>query len=224
MESWIVIAMCGLYVCLEALVAFVFHKFHLVKSEGIRKFIHIATSFLIFPVIYGIKEPALRYVGPLFFVFFNAIASYGGMGRAIGLSDEKRHIGLVVYPLSVLFLVFLFNTGYMGAESAVSGVLIMGLGDGMAALVGTKWGKHKYKVFKVGVKSVEGTFSMFVASFLVVYFLSPCGVLVALFVALFSSLVENISPSGVDNATVPILSSLLLEVLCRLSLESLIDI
>ena len=216
MESWIVIAMCGLYVCLEALVAFVFHKFHLVKSEGIRKFIHIATSFLIFPVIYGIKEPGLRYVGPLFFVVCNAIASYGGMGRAIGLSDEKRHIGLVVYPLSVLFLVFLFNTGYMGAESAVSGVLIMGLGDGMAALVGTKWGKHKYKVFKVGVKSVEGTFSMFVASFLVVYFLSPCGVLVALFVALFSSLVENISPSGVDNATVPILSSLLLEVLCRL--------
>ena len=216
MESWIVIAMCGLYVCLEALVAFVFHKFHLVKSEGIRKFIHIATSFLIFPVIYGIKEPGLRYVGPLFFVFFNAIASYGGMGRAIGLSDEKRHIGLVVYPLSVLFLVFLFNTGYMGAESAVSGVLIMGMGDGMAALVGTKWGKHKYKVFKVGVKSVEGTFSMFVASFFVVYFLSPCGVLVALFVALFSSLVENISPSGVDNATVPILSSLLLEVLCRL--------
>ena len=216
MESWIVIAMCGLYVCLEALVAFVFHKFHLVKSEGIRKFIHIATSFLIFPVIYGLKEPALRYVGPLFFVFFNVIASYGGMGRAIGLSDEKRHIGLVVYPLSVLFLVFLFNTGYMGAESAVSGVLIMGLGDGMAALVGTKWGKHKYKVFKVGVTSVEGTFSMFVASFLVVYFLSPCGVLVALFVALFSSLVENISPSGVDNATVPILSSLLLEVLCRL--------
>ena len=216
MESWIVIAMCGLYVCLEALVAFVFHKFHLVKSEGIRKFIHIATSFLIFPVIYGIEEPALRYVGPVFFVFFNAIASYGGMGRAIGLSDEKRHIGLVVYPLSVLFLVFLFNIGYMGAESAVSGVLIMGLGDGMAALVGTKWGKHKYKVFKVGVKSVEGTFSMFVASFLVVYFLSPCGVLVALFVALFSSLVENISPSGVDNATVPVLSSLLLEVLCRL--------
>lgn len=208
--------MCGLYVCLEALVAFVFYKFHLVKSEGIRKFIHIATSFLVFPVIYGIKEPSLRYVGPLFFVFFNAIASYGGMGKAIGLSDEKRHIGLVVYPLSVFFLVFLFNIGYMSAESAVSGVLIMGLGDGMAALVGTKWGKHKYKVSKVGVKSVEGTFSMFVASFLVVYILSPCGVLVSLFVALFSSLVENISPSGVDNATVPILSALLLEVLCRL--------
>ena len=92
----------------------------------------------------------------------------------------------------------------------------MGLGDGMAALVGTKWGKHKYKVLKVGEKSVEGTFSMFMASFLVVYAISPCGVVISLFVALFSSLVENISPSGVDNATVPILSSLLLEVLCRL--------
>ena len=92
----------------------------------------------------------------------------------------------------------------------------MGLGDGMAALVGTKWGKHKYKVLKVGEKSVEGTFSMFMASFLVVYAISPGGVVISLFVALFSSLVENISPSGVDNATVPILSSLLLEVLCRL--------
>ena len=216
MESWIVIAMCGLYVCLEAFAAYILHKFHLVKSEGVRKFIHIATSFLIFPVIYGIKEPELRYVGPLFFVFFNAIASYGGMGKIIGLSEEKRHIGLVVYPLSVLFLVFLYNKGYMSAESVSSGVMIMGLGDGMAALVGTKWGKHKYKVLKVGEKSVEGTFSMFMASFLVVYAISPGGVVISLFVALFSSFVENISPSGVDNATVPILSSLLLEVLCRL--------
>ena len=216
MGSWSVIFICGLYVVIEAFAAFIFHKFHLMKSEGIRKFIHIATSFLIFPVLYGIDQPMLRYVGPLFFVVFNAIAGYCGLGRIIGMDDEKRHLGLVIYPLSVAFLVFLFNEGYMGPQAASAGVMIMGLGDGMAAVVGTKWGKHKYKVFKVGVKSVEGTFSMFVASFLVVYFLSPCGVLVALFVALFSSLVENISPSGVDNATVPILSSLLLEVLCRL--------
>ena len=216
MGSWSVIFICGLYVVIEAFAAFIFHKFHLMKSEGIRKFIHIATSFLIFPVLYGIDQPMLRYVGPLFFVVFNAIAGYCGLGRIIGMDDEKRHLGLVIYPLSVAFLVFLFNEGYMSPQAASAGVMIMGLGDGMAAVVGTKWGKHKYKVFKVGVKSVEGTFSMFVASFLVVYFLSPCGVLVALFVALFSSLVENISPSGVDNATVPILSSLLLEVLCRL--------
>ena len=216
MGSWSVIFICGLYVVIEAFAAFIFHKFHLMKSEGIRKFIHIATSFLIFPVLYGIDQPMLRYVGPLFFVVFNAIAGYCGLGRIIGMDDEKRHLGLVIYPLSVAFLVFLFNEGYISPQAASAGVMIMGLGDGMAAVVGTKWGKHKYKVFKVGVKSVEGTFSMFVASFLVVYFLSPCGVLVALFVALFSSLVENISPSGVDNATVPILSSLLLEVLCRL--------
>ena len=216
MGSWSVIFICGLYVVIEAFAAFIFHKFHLMKSEGIRKFIHIATSFLIFPVLYGIDQPMLRYVGPLFFVVFNAIAGYCGLGRIIGMDDEKRHLGLVIYPLSVAFLVFLFNEGYISPQAASAGVMIMGLGDGMAAVVGTKWGKHKYKVFKVGVKSVEGTFSMFVDAFLVVYFLSPCGVLVALFVALFSSLVENISPSGVDNATVPILSSLLLEVLCRL--------
>lgn len=216
MGSWIVIILCGLYVCLEALVAYIAHRFHILKGEGIRKFIHIATSFLIFPVIYGIKEPVLRYVGPLFFTLFNAVAAYSGKGKILGLDDEKRHIGLIIYPLSVLFLVFLYNYGYIMAQSAICGVMIMGLGDGMAALVGTKWGKHKYKIRGIGKKSIEGTFAMFVASFLVVYFISPAGAWVSLLVALFSSLVENISPSGVDNATVPILSSLLLEVLCRL--------
>ena len=63
MGSWSVIFICGLYVVIEAFAAFIFHKFHLMKSEGIRKFIHIATSFLIFPVLYGIDQPMLRYVG-----------------------------------------------------------------------------------------------------------------------------------------------------------------
>lgn len=216
MGSWSVIIICGIYVVVEAIVAFVLHKLKLVKGEGIRKFIHIATSFLIFPVIYKIDQPILRYIGPLFFVFFNAIASYSGMGKIIGLEDEKRHLGLVIYPLSIVFLIFLFNNGYMSDYAVSSGTLIMGLGDGLAAVVGTKWGKHKYKVFKVGQKSVEGTIAMFISSFWVVFILSPGGFVVALILALFSSLVENISPSGIDNATVPILSSIILEVLCRL--------
>ena len=216
MGSWSVIFICGLYVVIEAFAAFVFHKFHLMKSEGIRKFIHIATSFLIFPVLYGIDQPMLRYVGPLFFVVFNAIAGYCGWGRIIGMDDDKRHLGLVIYPLSVAFLVFLFNSGYLSAPSASSGVMIMGLGDGMAAIVGTKWGKHKYRLSKSGSKSLEGTLAMMIASFLVVYFLTPGGFLVSFVVALAASALENISPSGVDNATVPIISSILLEALCRL--------
>lgn len=57
---------------------------------------------------------------------------------------------------------------------------------------------------------------MMIASFLVVYFLTPGGFLVSFVVALAASALENISPSGVDNATVPIISSILLEALCRL--------
>ena len=94
--------------------------------------------------------------------------------------------------------------------------MIMGLGDGMAAIVGTKWGKHKYRLSKSGSKSLEGTLAMMIASFLVVYYLTPGGFLVSFVVALAASALENISPSGVDNATVPIISSILLEALCRL--------
>lgn len=210
------IIFCGLYIVVEAVLAFCGHKFLSIKGEGIRKFIHISTSFLIFPLLYLIQNPSLRYFGPVFFIVFNGVASYGGMGKIIGMEDEKRHLGLVIYPLSVLILVFLYNTGVINIYSAQSGVLIMGLGDGMAALLGRKWGRHKYKVSKVGEKSIEGTAAMFVFSFLVVYFLSPSSLFISLLVAIVATVAENISPSGIDNFTVPLISAFVLEALWRL--------
>lgn len=214
-DLWVIV-MCGLYVSAEALLAYLGHKYLSIKGEGIRKFIHITTSFLVFPLLYAIDNPALRYFGPIFFILFNAIATYSGMGRIIGMNDEKRHIGLVIYPLSVLILVFLYNSGFINIYSAFSGVLVMGLGDGMAALLGTKLGRHKYKVPHVGGKSIEGTFAMFAFSFLVVFVLTPLGLWKSLVVALFSAFVENVSPSGVDNLSVPLLSAFVMEALWRL--------
>ena len=216
MRDYLIILMCGLYVVLEAFVAFLGKRFGFLKGEGNRKFIHMATSLLIFPVVYMIENPLLRLVGPSVFIVFNFVASHMGMGRIIGLDDDKRHMGLVVYPFSVLILVILVNGGYIASSSAVTGVLIMGLGDGSAALIGKKWGKHGYRVSGGGKKSLEGTLSMALVSCLVAITFSPLGIWGSLLVALLSSGVENISPSGIDNATVPLFAALLTEVLCRL--------
>ncbi|MGN1163192.1 MAG: diacylglycerol/polyprenol kinase family protein [Candidatus Ornithospirochaeta sp.] len=216
MNDWLVIIFAGCYIALEALLAYLGHRFLSLKGEGVRKFIHIATSFLIFPLVYVISNPYLRLLGPSLFIVVNAAATYSGMGKIIGMYDEKRHLGLVVYPFSVLVLVLLFNLGVISGESAVIGTLSMGVGDGMAALVGTKWGRHKYKVKNVGTKSLEGTAAMAAATFIVALIFSSSPVWAAIAVASAATLSENFSPSGIDNISVPLISAFLMEALCRL--------
>ena len=216
MNDWTVIILSGCYIALEALLAYLGHKFLSIKGEGIRKFIHIATSFLIFPLVYLIKDPYLRLLGPALFIVVNAVATYSGMGKIIGMNDEKRHLGLVVYPFSVLILVLLFNGGLISSESAITGTLAMGVGDGAAALVGTKWGRHKYRIRGVGTKSVEGTAAMASATFAAAAIFTQAPLHAALFVAIGATVLENISPSGFDNFSVPLFSAFLMEALCRL--------
>lgn len=210
------IASCGLYVICEAMVALVgYRKFHW-TSEFVRKFIHILTANLVIPVIYWIEAPWAKLFGPFLFIIVNFVAASSGLGKLLGMNNSKRHIGLVLYPASVLFLTFLCIQGWMTAASAVAGVYIMGWGDGLAGVIGSSYGKHKYTVFGKYHKSVEGSLAMLVAAFVVVLLASDAPLWVALVMAVGSTVIENVSPSGLDNVTVPILSALLLEVLCTL--------
>ncbi|MBQ0072265.1 MAG: hypothetical protein KBS81_10520 [Spirochaetales bacterium] len=217
MTDFLVIIVCGIYVVAEAAAAYCFYKFFKWRSESVRKFVHIMTANLMFPITYVSVSFWGRVFGPILFIVLNAIASYSGMGKFLGMTDKKRHIGLVIYPFSVLVLTLLNIYGVISAGAAVAGVFIMGWGDGFAALVGTKFGKHKYTVFGKYHKSVEGTLTMAFMSTLAVLLFQPqvpfWGALVA---GVFASLLENVSPSGIDNLTVPILSALVVEVLCIL--------
>jgi phytol kinase len=89
----------------------------------------------------------------------------------------------------------------------------MAYGDGVAAIIGQFFGKHPYTIFK-GHKTLEGSFAMFITSMLVIG-------IYQLFVyqsfnwmhigslALVATLVEAISPHGIDNLFIPMLVSLL---------------
>ncbi|MBQ0070673.1 MAG: hypothetical protein KBS81_02245, partial [Spirochaetales bacterium] len=215
MNDIIVIVCCGVYVLLEAAVAFCCYRFFHWRSESVRKFIHIMTANLMYPITYISVTFWGRVFGPILFIALNAIASYPGLGKQLGMTDKKRHIGLVIYPFSVLVLTLLNIYGLMGAGSAMAGVFIMGWGDGFAALVGTKLGKHKYTVFGKYHKSVEGTVTKAVMSLIAVLLFAPTvpfwGALV---VAILASVIENVSPSGIDNLSVPVLSAIFTEVLC----------
>jgi phytol kinase len=95
------------------------------------------------------------------------------------------------------------------------GILVMGYGDGLAAVIGKSYGKHKLAFGK----SIEGSITMFVASFIVVFLVSSftqsvgISLILALGVSALATIVELITPKGLDNLSVPLSTSLIFYIL-----------
>ena len=83
----------------------------------------------------------------------------------------------------------------------------MGYGDGLAALIGSRWGRHQYSVMNAR-KSWEGTLVMFFVSLAVVLIFTPYSLATALVMALVAAFFEAVTPLGLDNITVPLLTVL----------------
>ena len=106
-----------------------------------------------------------------------------------------------------------------------SGLTAMYLGDGLAPLIGGKYGKHSYTIGKA-TRTIEGSLVVFIASTLgavfcflffdwwvtggIPLFTSGQVVILAFTCGIIATLIEGISPSGTDNITVPILTTAIL--------------
>jgi phytol kinase len=139
------------------------------------------------------------------------------------MEDEatRTNLGTIYFPISLLVLVLLSFAGPMPVFVAGIGILILGYGDGLASLVGRKLKSRTFAVFG-GCKSVAGTLTMLVFSALVTavftHYFNPSYsafggeigglVAVALITAAAATAIEFLTPYGVDNLTVPIVTAL----------------
>ncbi len=195
--------------------AFVLGKKTTISSETMRKIIHIGVSNWWFIEISLFTKLSYALVGPIFFIISNSLFTFLDWGKFIGMDDRKRNYGLIYFPVTLLLLVIFQYQGYLPAIACTIGVLVMGYGDGFAALIGRKWGKRKLNI-PSGGKTWLGTIVMFLVSFLVAFVgllttTLPLGTLfgVSLLVAAVSACVEAITPLGLDNLTVPLLVAFL---------------
>ena len=84
----------------------------------------------------------------------------------------------------------------------------LGWGDGVAPIIGSQYGKLKYKI--LSNKSLEGSLSMFVfafaASVFFVWLIIPSQLNISriLLLAFIATLIEGCSPKEVDNILIPI--------------------
>ncbi|KAF0222354.1 MAG: integral membrane protein [Erysipelotrichaceae bacterium] len=152
-------------------------------------------------------------VTPIFFVVFNTLNALFNWIPAINSNSRQRNIGTVYYAISVLFLTHLYFFDPMIRVAGGLGILVMGYGDGFAAVIGQFFGKHTFSIFK-GKKSIEGSLAMLIVSMIVVYaYLSYTTPVVSwsmvIVIPVLATLIEAISPYGLDNLFVPLISALI---------------
>ena len=207
------IAIVVLWIGLLLLVASLLNRFGTGNSEIIRKVVHIGTGNIILfawwldiPAFVGVGASVLASVVTLLSYSFPILPGINSVGR--------KSLGTFFYAVSIGVLVAWF-WNINRPQYAALGILVMAWGDGLAALVGQRFGKHPYKVWD-NKKSWEGSGTMAIVSFIVsvLIFLSIQGNnwqtwIVSLSVALLATTLEAFSVYGIDNLTVPLGSAAL---------------
>jgi phytol kinase len=128
-------------------------------------------------------------------------------------SVGRKSFGTLFYAVSmgILATCFWLST----PQYAVIGILVMAWGDGLAAIIGQRWGRHKYQIGE-GTKSWEGSCAMAGAAFFITAAIlwaveGNCWQTwtISLVVALVATVAEAFSKLGIDNLTVPLTSGFL---------------
>lgn len=177
-------------------------------AEVSRKIVHIGTGNIILlawwfeiPTILGIIASIFFSGLTLLSYRYPVLPSVSGIGR--------QSWGTFFYAVSIGVLLACFWPDY--PEFAALGILIMAYGDGLAAIIGQRWGRHPYQIGEIK-KSWEGSFTMaFVTIVITGLVLGVQGnlsggyiLLIALVLGVVATGLETFSRWGIDNLTVPL--------------------
>ncbi|MDZ8186389.1 MAG: SEC59/DGK1/VTE5 family protein [Nostoc sp. ChiSLP02] len=202
------LGIAAIWVLFILLIAWMVKRFAKAEPEIIRKIVHIGTGNVILlawwldiPASVGITASILASTVTLLSYRFPILPGINSVGR--------QSLGTFFYSLSIGILIAWF--WYLQKpQYAVLGILVMTWGDGLAALIGQRFGKHKYQVFGTQ-KSWEGSLTMMFVSYLISNLIlvgtqgnSWQAWTISFAVAFIATALEAVSFLGIDNLTVPL--------------------
>lgn len=147
---WLQVAIAGTWVGGVLLLAAIVNRYLSADSEILRKVVHIGTGNVILlawwldiPAWVGISASILASTLALLSYKFPILPNINSIGR--------QSLGTFFYAVSIGLLIAWFWT-IQQPHYAVLGILVMTWGDGLAALIGQRFGKHPYTLW--GMKKV----------------------------------------------------------------------
>lgn len=181
--------------------------------EITRKFVHVSVGTFVAFWPFFLSWNQIRLLSVAFIVVIG-ISSYFNIFSAIH-AVERPTWGEILFAVTVGAVTFVTHNPYMYAAA----IMQMSLADGMAAIVGTLYGKtNSYDVLGQR-KSRMGSLaflsvSLAILAWYVLAVHSPVNIAVIAGLALAATIIENIAVRGFDNLLVPLLVAF---VLSRLS-------
>ncbi len=206
-------ALIGIYIVFIFLISKLFKNFYPNNQELLRKIIHIGMGPLI-PIakILEIEQSTAQYFagGMSILIVINYIYKLFPIIEDV----DRKSFGTFFYCFSLLILISLFWEKDPIALTA--GFFIMTLGDGLAGLIGKNFQSRSWKIFNQK-KSFIGTTTMFSISLLVLSILGYINNIDFNYyyfgIALLATFLEQISIIGIDNLSVPIITSIIFHLL-----------
>jgi len=189
-----------------------------------RKVIHIGVAHWWLIAMALMDDPWVASIGPASFIVINALAIRFHLLPAMDEGADARNWGTVYFPMSLLILVNLCWRAIVPVWVGGLAVLVLGWGDGLAAIIGESLGRTPFlRRGRRGIqrrgKTVAGAAVMFGASFAVSLCFTlvfnhrfsglPAAAGVSALTAAAATAVELLTPLGIDNITVPLATAFL---------------
>ncbi|MFC1622719.1 hypothetical protein ACFL1Y_01875, partial [Patescibacteria group bacterium] len=97
-------------------------------------------------------------------------------------------------------------------DSFQLGVLVMGFSDGLAGIIGSKFGNYSFNLFRAK-KTYLGSFIFFITTFLIFLFFAQISfqtIIAIIIISFLLTIIEAVCVYGLDNLILPILGGYLL--------------
>ena len=205
MPIHVALIVIALWIITILVIAFLCKKYFPKKEELSRKIIHIGTGPVIL-LAWFFDIPKNIAFCCAFFITIALSINYQYRFLPALEDIERKSFGTIAYGISITLLLLLFWPRH--ASSISIGILSMAFGDGLAGLMGRSIDSPKWSILGQS-KSIVGTLTMgsvVAITTATISSINNLGVqpVQILLISIIASFLEQISPWGIDNITVPI--------------------
>ncbi|MBR4983450.1 MAG: phosphatidate cytidylyltransferase [Lachnospiraceae bacterium] len=165
-----------LYIIVAVGIMLLARKYITIPDELFRKILHFILLGAYIPLVFAFETWWMSAIFSisLIIILFPVLSIAGKIPMFSSFVNERKEgefkssmvlaVGMMAFSVSICW--GLFAEKYL----VLASVYAWGIGDGLAALIGKRFGKHKIK-WKLadGKKSIEGSFTMFLCSLISVF-------------------------------------------------------